>query len=112
MTAPARLVSIRSGRYADAALLAAAVVGLAVTVVHWAGLVVGGVLVGLVSSSLPRALVNGVTFGAVVLGAFAVWLASQGALLTWTGTGQIFLLSVATGVGLPALAAVAVRGMV
>lgn len=112
MTTPARLASVRSGRYADAALLAATAVGLAVTVVHWAGLVVGGILVGLVASSLPRALVNGVTFGVVVLGAFAVWLAAQGALLTWTGTGQIFLLAVATGVGLPTLAAVAVRGMV
>ena len=112
MTPVDRLRPVRTGRYADAALLAAALVGLAASAVHWVGLVVGGLLVGVVSSSLPRAAANGVAFAVLVLGAFALWLATQGALVTWTGTGQIFLLSVATGLGLPVLAAVAGRGIV
>lgn len=113
MTAPPdRLAAVRTGRYAEAALVVATAVGVAAASVHWVGLVVGGLLVGLVATSVPRAAVNGVTFGLVVLGAFSLWLAAQGALLTWTGTGQVFLLSVATAVGLPTLAAVAGRGVV
>jgi hypothetical protein len=107
-----RLAAVRSGRGADLALGVATVVGLAATAVHWTGLVVAGVLVGAVASSHARALVHGLSFGAVVLVVFAGWLAVSGSLLAWTETGQVFLLTVATAVALPALAAVSIRGIV
>lgn len=108
----ARLVaSVRTGAYANQALVAAAVLGFAATALHWVGLVAGGALVGFVSSSTPRALVNGLSFGLLVLVGFAAWLAVHGALLTWGATGQVFLLAVATGLFLPALSAVSVRGL-
>ena len=107
----AALAPVRRDRYADPALLVAVLVGLAVSVVHWGGLILGGALVGLVSHSLRRAVVNGFSFGLFVLVCFAGWLAWQGALLTWPTTGQLFLLTVASALGLPILAAGAVRGV-
>ncbi|MGM0591596.1 MAG: hypothetical protein ACQETI_08220 [Halobacteriota archaeon] len=111
-TEDGRLTRVRTGRYGETALVVAALVGLAATLVHWAGLLLGGALVGVVSATVPRALVNGVSFGLVVLGAFAGWLALNGALLTWTGSGDVFHLSVVTALALPALSAVSVRGLV
>jgi hypothetical protein len=107
----AALAPVRRGRYAEPALLVAVLVGVAVSAVHWGGLVLGGALVGLVSHSLRRAVVNGFSFGLFVLVCFAGWLAWQGALLTWPTTGQLFLLTVASALGLPILAAGAVRGV-
>jgi hypothetical protein len=107
-----RLAPVRTGDRADLALFVATVVGLAATAVHWTGLVVAGLLVGVVASSQRRALVHGLSFGAVALLAFAVWLLAAGSLLTWPETGQVFLLTVAAAVALPALAAVTVRGFV
>ncbi|WP_224336958.1 hypothetical protein [Haloprofundus halobius] len=106
------LAPVRTGRYAELALTLATVVGVAATVVHWAGLVVGGVLVGLVATSLSRAVVNGLTFGLVVLFAFGAWLLYEGALSTALETGQIGALTVAAAFGLPLAAAVAVRALV
>jgi hypothetical protein len=107
----AALAPVRRGRYAEPALLLAVLVGVAVSAVHWGGLILGGALVGLVSHSLRRAVVNGFSFGLFVLVVFAGWLAWQGALLTWPTTGQLFLLTVASALGLPILASGAVRGL-
>lgn len=106
-----RFRSIRVGRYADAALFVAVAVGLAATWFHWTGLVVGGVLVGLVASSVPRALATGLTFGGIVLASFAAWNAYNGTLTVWLGMGQILLLTVAISVLVPPIAAVAVRAL-
>ena len=107
----AALAPVRRGRYAEPALLVAVLVGVAVSAIHWGGLILGGALVGLVSHSLRRAVVNGFSFGLFVLVVFAGWLAWQGALLTWPTTGQLFLLTVAGALGLPILASGAVRGL-
>lgn len=107
----AALAPVRRGRYAEPALLVAVLVGVAVSAIHWGGLILGGALVGLVSHSLRRAVVNGFSFGLFVLVVFAGWLAWQGALLTWPTTGQLFLLTVASALGLPILASGAVRGL-
>ena len=107
----AALAPVRRGRYAEPALLLAVLVGVAVSAIHWGGLILGGALVGLVSHSLRRAVVNGFSFGLFVLVVFAGWLAWQGALLTWPTTGQLFLLTVASALGLPILASGAVRGL-
>jgi hypothetical protein len=107
----AAFAPVRRGRYAEPALLLAVLVGVAASAVHWGGLVLGGALVGLVSHSLRRAVVNSFSFGLFVLVCFAGWLAWQGALLTWPTTGQLFLLTVASALGLPILAAGAVRGV-
>ncbi|KTG10106.1 hypothetical protein AUR64_10950 [Haloprofundus marisrubri] len=111
-TEKSTLAPVRTGRYAEFALVVATVVGLAATAVHWAGLLVGGVLVGLVATSLSRAVVNGLTFGLVVLVAFAAWLLYEGGLETALQTGQIGLLTVAVAFVLPLAAAVAVRALV
>jgi hypothetical protein len=106
-----RFAPVRVGRYADAALFVAVAVGLAVTWVHWAGLVVGGTLVGLVSTSVPRAVAVGVTFGGVVLVTFAAWNAYQGTLFVWLGLGQVLLATIAAALAVPPIAAVAVRAL-
>lgn len=104
--------SLRFGRLREPALLVATLVGLAASTVHWSGLVLGGVLVGLIARSLPRALVNGLTFGLVVVLAFGGWLVAVGALSTWATTGLLALVSVASAFVLPALGALAVRSLV
>lgn len=50
-----------------AALLVAAIVGLALAWLHWLGLFVAGALVGLASESLPKAVAAGLAVGVLVL---------------------------------------------
>lgn len=100
--------AVRTGRYADAALLVAFVVGFAASVGHWTGIVAAGVLVGLVAPSVARAFVLGVTFSLVLLAAFAAWMAWHGAFATWVGAGPIPLLAVAAS-SLAPVAAVGTR---
>ncbi|WP_336136505.1 hypothetical protein [Natronomonas amylolytica] len=65
---PAFLTTVRTEpRKRYVALAVALVVGLAVAWVHWLGLVVAGALVGLVSRTLPRAVVAGLVVGVAVL---------------------------------------------
>lgn len=62
------LRSIRADtRKRAVALLVAAAIGLALAWVHWLGLFVAGALVGLVSRTLPRAVLAGLVFGVLVL---------------------------------------------
>lgn len=65
---PQILVEIRARpNRRRAALVAAALVGLALAWIHWLGLVVAGALVGLVSESLPRAAAAGLAVGVLVV---------------------------------------------
>jgi len=49
------------------ALVVAALVGVGLAWLHWFGLFLGGALVGLVSKSVPRAVVAGLAVGVLVL---------------------------------------------
>jgi len=92
------------------ALALAAVVGLAAAWVHWFGLVLGGALVGLVSSRLRWAVVAGLGFGALVLVTFVVAspALSPGELLALRPPVYV---TVGAGLGLPLLGSL-VRGVV
>lgn len=61
---PDRLAALRGDRRQRwAALAVLAGLGLALAWVHWAGLLVAGVLVGVVSRSTPRAVAAGLSIG-------------------------------------------------
>lgn len=93
------------------ALLVAAALGLGLASLHWVGLVAGGGLVGLVSTSLKRAVLAGLGFGAL---AVVVWLGLVvvgGAVGAVTATGQFVALTAAVGVTAPVLGSL-VRGVV
>lgn len=65
---PQLLRSVREDPHRrHAALVAAAMVGLALSWVHWLGLFVAGALVGLASESLAKALASGFAVGVLVL---------------------------------------------
>ncbi|ADQ67671.1 hypothetical protein C499_17894 [Halogeometricum borinquense DSM 11551] len=100
--------AVRTGRYGDAALLAAFAIGLAVSSVHWVGIVVAGVLVGLAASSVRRAFVLGLTFAGLLVAAFAGWMVWNGAFGAWVGAGPIPLLTAVTSLLAP-VAAVGAR---
>ena len=91
------------------AILAAIVIGLFAAWLHWFGLVLGGAFIGLVSATLPRALLGAAGFGLLVLVVFAlsVW-GSIGAVL---GMTPVVYLVVAGAIGLPVLGSL-VRGIV
>ncbi|MFC7203888.1 hypothetical protein ACFQJC_10195 [Haloferax namakaokahaiae] len=105
------LSEIRTGRYAELALVAATVVGLAASTVHWSGLVLGGVLVGVLATSVRRAVVSGLTFGglSIALQTALVW--RSGGLDAYFEMGIILVLSVAIGFALPMLGAVGARAV-
>jgi hypothetical protein len=101
-------------RVGDRAELAAAVVflvGLLASAVHWSGLLLGGALLGLVASSVRRATLTGTYLGVFVLFSFGLYLFVVGALSAYLSMGVLLLASVGFSVGLPALAAGAVRGL-
>jgi len=65
---PSFLVEIRANSTRRGVLLVvAAVIGVGLAWFHWAGLFVAGALVGLVSETVPRAVVAGVIVGVLVL---------------------------------------------
>lgn len=65
----ARLEGVRSSRSTRRVALAVAVaVGVALTLVHWVGLVVGGALVGVTRRRVGTALLAGAAFGLVTAG--------------------------------------------
>ena len=102
---------VREGRHAETAFLLAVTAGLVASAVHWAGLVLGGVLVGLVAPTLRRSVVIGLFFGFTVIVAFLVYLLVVGAASAYVAMGVLFYLSVAIAVLVPTLAAVAARGL-
>lgn len=99
-----RLRPVRTGRFADAASALAWIGGAAATGLHPAGLAVAGLLLGVVASSVERAVAAGASFG-IVVAAGAVWLAVTGAL---PGTWGIepTVLTAAALLGPPTVAAV------
>jgi hypothetical protein len=109
---PDRLTELRTGPLAERLTLAAFAAGLVLGVLHPAGLVAGGVLVGLVAPSLPRALLFGLYLGGLVLLAFVVSLLLVGTAGRVVAMGQLTLLSVTVGLAFPTLGALAVRGVV
>lgn len=87
------------------ALAAAALGALALSAVHWLGLLAGGVGVGLLARSWPRALASGAGFGAVAWLAFLAVLADAGRLAAYFGSGQLLYVSVAIPLALGTLGA-------
>lgn len=106
------LFDLRRGRHAELALIVATIIGLAAASIHWAGLILGGVFVGVLATSVRRAVPQGLTFGglAVALHIGMVWW--QGELDALFATGILFALTVAIGLVLPMLAAVGARALV
>ncbi|WP_436923698.1 hypothetical protein [Halosimplex amylolyticum] len=74
--------------------VAAVVAGLALASVHWAGLLVGGALVGLCRPTLRRAIVAGLGFGVVVIAVAAAQLSLAGTLDESLAMGSILLVGV------------------
>lgn len=108
---PAGLERFR-GERGEPAMLAAFALGVPLGAVHWAGLVAGGALLGLVAPTFGRALLYGLYLGGLVFVAFAVALLWFGALGRFAGTGQLAALSLVVSFALPTLAAGGVRGLV
>ncbi|KAB1194641.1 hypothetical protein GJR96_14800 [Haloferax sp. MBLA0076] len=106
------LSEVRTGRRAELALVVATLVGLVAASFHWTGLVVGGILVGLLATSVRRAVVQGLTFGGVALGVHVARLWWHGALDPFFQTGLILVLTVGIGFGLPTVAAIGARAIV
>ncbi|MFB6270645.1 MAG: hypothetical protein ABEH83_11910 [Halobacterium sp.] len=91
-------------RAAFAAALAAA---LAVSAVHWLGLLAGGVVVGLFARSWPRAIGGGAGFGVFAWVASVLVLADAGRLAGYLDAGQLLYVSVAIPVVLGAVGGLA-----
>ncbi|WP_410765063.1 hypothetical protein [Haloferax sp. DFSO60] len=105
------LSAIRTGRYAELALVVATAVGLAVSTVHWGGLVAGGVLVGVLATSVRYAVVSGLTFGGLALALQTALVWRSGGLAAYFEMGIILVLSVTIGFALPMLGAVGARAL-
>lgn len=82
-------------RWRWATMVVAILVGLAASAVHWAGLFIGGTLVGLASDTRGRAILSGLGFGTLVWAVFALSLFADGALGAYLEMGQIFWVSLA-----------------
>lgn len=103
------LERVRTDRATHAvALTVAVLVGVALAWFHWFGLVLAGVLVGIVSPSLWRAVAGGVVVGLAVLIVFALTLGDAlGPTLEMT---PIVWITAASALGLPVLGSL-VRGL-
>ena len=73
----------------------ALVLGLGLASVHWSGLLLGGVLVGWTWPTLGRAVLAGLAFGVLALGAFALTLWLSGTLDAALAMGPITMVTVA-----------------
>lgn len=93
------------------ALVVAIVLGLALSTVHWLGLVAGGALVGLVSTSLRRALAAGLGFGVLVVLVWAVLFALSGSLGKVLAMGELVWLGIAVALLAPVVGSLA-RGVI
>ena len=107
---PAALTDLREGDRAELVMGVAFVVGVVLSMIHWTGLVAGGVLVGLAAPSLRRAFLSGLYLGGTVLLLFALSLLLVGAFGRWATMGQLTLLSVGASLLLPTLGA-GIRGL-
>jgi len=98
-------------RYRWLGLVGGCLLGLLLASVHWLGLVVGGALVGLVATTLRRALLSGLGFSVLVLVVWGGALAWHGTLGGVLATGRLAALGVAMAVAGPLLGSL-VRGVV
>ena len=85
------------------ALAAVALAALALSAVHWIGLLVGGIAVGLLARTWPRALGGGAAFGLVAWVAFLAVLWNAGRLDAYWQSGQLLYVSIGIPVALGAL---------
>lgn len=76
-------------------MVVAILAGLVAAWVHWAGLFLGGALVGLASATRGRALLAGFGFGVLVVAVFVVTLFAGGDLSQYLQMGQIVAVSLA-----------------
>jgi hypothetical protein len=96
MSLPARFQEFRTTeRFRWTAMVAAILVGLVASSIHWIGLFLGGALCGLVSATRKRALLSGLGFGILVWGVFALSLFASGDFGQYLAMGQLFVVSVA-----------------
>lgn len=93
------------------AYLVAIVAGLGLATVHWLGLVAAGALVGLVATSLKRALMAGFGFGVVALAFWFIRLAVEGTLGEVLATGEFVVIAVVIGIVGPLFGSL-VRGVI
>lgn len=98
-------------RYHWLAVIVTCLLGLGLATVHWLGLIVGGALVGLVATTLKRALLAGFGFAVLVLVVWAGLFVIGGVFGKVVAMGQITAISVAMGVVLPVLGSL-LRGVV
>ncbi|KAB1188797.1 MULTISPECIES: hypothetical protein [Haloferax] len=106
------LTEVRTGNRAELALVVATLVGLGAASIHWTGLILGGVLVGILATSVRRAVVQGLTFGGIALAVHVGRLWVQGALDPFFQTGILLALTVGIAFGLPTVAAIGARALV
>jgi DNA-binding transcriptional LysR family regulator len=112
MSPPNPLDRIRSDPFVHwIALVVALLVGLVLARLHWVGLVAGGALVGLVATTLKRAVLAGFGFGVTVLTAWVASLALNGVLSKVLATGQFVWIAVAVGLLAPLLGSLS-RGVI
>jgi hypothetical protein len=97
--------ALRSGPYSEALFAFTFLVGLALSAVHWTGLVAGGLLLGLLAPSFPRAVQYGFYLGLTVLVGFVAYLLLFGAFGAFAAAGQLTLLAVVVPLVVPPLAA-------
>lgn len=79
---------------------AAVLSALALSSVHWLGLLVGGIVAGLLASSWPRALAGGLGFGLLAWVAFLAILGDASRLAGYLDAGQLLYVSVTIPLGL------------
>lgn len=92
-------------------LLVAGVIGFGATTLHWTGLVLGGLLVGIVSETTLRAIFAGLAFGLLVWLLFLATLFAEDVLVAFAGMGQLTLLNVGVTLGFPTIAAAGLRAL-
>lgn len=75
--------------------LLALFLAIGVSFVHWVGFVLGGVVVGLVARTVPRALLGGFAVGVCSWLVFLSLLAADGVGAAYLSTGVVAVLTVA-----------------
>lgn len=100
----------RLDRHQTAVIAVGFGLGLGLSMYHYVGLVVGGLVLGLGARSVRGAIVLGLVFGLTVWLAFGASMFLDGNLARYTAMGDLFLLSGVIAIGLPTLAAT-VRGL-
>jgi len=109
---PGPLTRVRGDRQQRLAVTTVvAVLGVALAVLHWAGLVVAGALVALPQRSVSRGLAAGLGLGLLVVAGFLSWFALAGTLGPVLAMGQPAWLALGIGLLLPAFGSLT-RGII